>query len=666
MLSEGGGPGPVSPPPARERPLRRGVARALGAGLIALALLPVVSLLMVYFWSRSELHALDESRAASSQLVRQTQLDFVAAIAGQAEIVCGARGDGGIAASQPAAVPGLQKLVETTRVGRAGHVVVVEHGAKGDTVGLYYDDDVQGKPVREAFPNLADLLEKTRWREQRAQTGPESLLAGNRPAEARLYRQPDGTQEYWVVTPIIGTPWSLAAHSDLEGRQAQIIAAEFGRLASGRVTSGFFAALSLLLVANLLFAIYLRRTFHRRVVLPVRHLRATAEKIRAGSYDTRAQLTSGDELQSLADSVNSMLDRIVGLIQSEDERHRLQHAIVHLLEAVSNASEGDLTMRGEVTPDVLGSVTDAFNHMLESIGALVLHVRHAGSEVTQAAEAILEASEDMAAGAGRQSAALDQVSRKIRHLGERSLEINQIVELVDEIAAQTNMLALNAAIEASRAGEQGKGFAVVADEVRKLAERSSSATKDIGAFIETIQGATDEAVQAMEEIRQVTRTTAQGTVEQTRAATELVEAARALGDAIARFKVNQGGVGEVARELAERQRLLDEVLGGIVELAGNNGGSETRDAVARVLGSLAETCQSALGRIGPPRGGAGAPAAAGPASGNDEARLRLASGNDEARPRLASDNDEARPRLASGGSAPAPPPSAPAPRDRAG
>jgi twitching motility protein PilJ len=292
-----------------------------------------------------------------------------------------------------------------------------------------------------------------------------------------------------------------------------------------------------------------------------------------------------------------MLDRIVGLIQSEDERQRLQKAIVHLLEAVSQASEGDLTMRGEVTPDVLGSVTDAFNHMLESIGALVLHVRQAGGEVTQAAEAILEASEAMAEGAGRQSAALDQVSRKIRQLGERSLEITQIVELVDEIAAQTNMLALNAAIEASRAGEQGKGFAVVADEVRKLAERSSSATKDIGAFIETIQGATDEAVQAMEEIRGVTRTTAQGTVEQTRAATELVEAARALGEAIARFKVAAAGSTDVARELEERQRLLDEVVGGIVELAGQNGGAETREAVARMLGGLAETCQSALGRI---------------------------------------------------------------------
>jgi methyl-accepting chemotaxis protein len=301
-----------------------------------------------------------------------------------------------------------------------------------------------------------------------------------------------------------------------------------------------------------------------------------------------------------------MLDRIVGLIQSEDERRHLQLAIVELLEAVSLAAEGDLTRRGEVTPDVLGSVTDAFNHMLESIGTLVLHVRHAGSDVTRTAEAILEASESMAAGASRQSSALDQVTRKIKALGERALEINRIVELVDEIAAQTNMLALNAAIEASRAGEQGKGFAVVADEVRKLAERSSSATKDIGAFIETIQGATDEAVQAMEEIRAVTRVTAQGSVEQTEAAGELVDAARALGEAIARFKVKQGGAGDLARELEQRQQILDEALKGLTDLASEAADEpDGREAVARLLQSLAETCQSALGRMGGRRAGAG-------------------------------------------------------------
>jgi hypothetical protein len=95
-------------------------------------------------------------------------------------------------------------------------------------------------------------------------------------------------------------------------------------------------------------------------------------------------------------------------------------------------------------------------------------------------------------------------------------------------------------------------------------------------------------------------------VEQNRAAGELVDAARALGEAIARFKVKQGGAGDLARELEQRQQVLDEALKGLTDLASEAADEpDGREAVARLLQSLADTCQTALGRMGGRRAGAG-------------------------------------------------------------
>ena len=130
---------------------------------------------------------------------------------------------------------------------------------------------------------------------------------------------------------------------------------------------------------------------------------------------------------------------------------------------------------------------------------------------------------------------IQDTSKRIKRLGESSMEIGEIVELISDITEQTNVLALNAAIQAASAGEAGRGFTVVAEEVQRLAERSGEATKQIEAIVKTIQADTQDAVAAMEK-------STVGVVEGTKlsdaagqALTEIQKVSRELADLISRI-----------------------------------------------------------------------------------------------------------------------------------
>ena len=148
---------------------------------------------------------------------------------------------------------------------------------------------------------------------------------------------------------------------------------------------------------------------------------------------------------------------------------------------------------------------------------------------------------------------VNESSRTVAGLGDRSDQIGAIVNTIEDIADQTNLLALNAAIEAARAGEQGRGFSVVADEVRALAERTTKATKEISSMIKTIQAETQIAVGSMSE----------GVNEVKRGTSEAARSGEALEDIIVRIDELTMQVGQIATAAEEQTATTHEITSNI-------------------------------------------------------------------------------------------------------
>ncbi|MEZ5564822.1 MAG: methyl-accepting chemotaxis protein [Gammaproteobacteria bacterium] len=240
--------------------------------------------------------------------------------------------------------------------------------------------------------------------------------------------------------------------------------------------------------------------------------------------------------------------------QQTVQNDRNQRAIMTLLDEMSSLADGDLTVHATVTEDITGAIADSINYAIEALRELVTTINESAILVDGAAKQTEGSARQLAAAReaqskqiesasraiGRMASSIEEVSgnaerssdvarhsvdvahkggdavrrtiegmnairetiqetsKRIKRLGESSQEIGNIVELINDIADQTNILALNAAIQASMAGEAGRGFAVVADEVQRLAERSANATRQIEFLVRTIQTDTNEAIVSME------------------------------------------------------------------------------------------------------------------------------------------------------------------------
>jgi methyl-accepting chemotaxis protein len=259
-----------------------------------------------------------------------------------------------------------------------------------------------------------------------------------------------------------------------------------------------------------------------------------------------------------------------------------------LLATLRAAAQGDLTVRAKPGESSLREIAEATNAMLAGIEERAAQISYTATGVAIAAEATGGGMPEIAEGMARQQAAVAEIARKLKALEARSEEIGQIVELLDDVTSETNILSLNAAIEASRAGAQGKGFGLVAEEVRKMAERAASASKDVGAYIETIASATGDATRAIESVRNIADQLAALASRASSEATMLTEVRKALVAAISQVRFAGQGETEITRFLHERRSELARVLSPLAPLVAG-ARSPLGEAVRNVLAALGKT-----------------------------------------------------------------------------
>ncbi|TIC79603.1 methyl-accepting chemotaxis protein [Crenobacter intestini] len=312
-------------------------------------------------------------------------------------------------------------------------------------------------------------------------------------------------------------------------------------------------------------------------------------KIAAGRLNEPVQLAAGDKdslLASIAQMQGALRELIGEITTSADRLSAMSVSIESSAEHNAQQSEQQ-SQAASAMAAAIEQLTTSIHHIADSAQQARERSQQAGDESRQSGEVINRAVGEMEMISQEVSAA----STTIGELVDKTESIRSIMEVIRDVADQTNLLALNAAIEAARAGEQGRGFAVVADEVRKLAERTTASTQQIASMLGAIHVASDAS---------------RSTIEQavSRAGNGVTLAAEG-GEAVERIRQSTAGVvgviGDISHALGEQSEASKEIARHVEQISQGAGASaveahQTAEAT-EALNRLTQSLRSSVSRF---------------------------------------------------------------------